>query len=87
MKKWIFFILVAILLNNPGLPAVADDTPDSGRTNLFNYPLLRMPLGTKPDYSNDKREGEETTEQRKAREKEAMDKKLDDAIKKAWEEK
>jgi hypothetical protein len=45
-----------------------------------------MPLGSKPD-SNDKKEGEETAEQRKAREKQMMDKKLDDAIKKAWEEK
>ena len=85
MKKWIFFVLAAIFLNCPVL-AGADDTPDAGRNTMFNYPLFTMPLG-KPDYKNDKKEEGETAEQKKQREKQMTDKKIDDAIKKAWEEK
>jgi hypothetical protein len=85
MRRCIFFVLVAILLNTPVVPVAAQDTtPDSGRTSLFNYPVFNMPIGMKPDYKNDKKEGEETSEQKKAKEKEMMDKKVDDAINKAW---
>jgi hypothetical protein len=88
MRRWIFFVLVAILLNNPVVPVAADNnTPDSGRTTMFDYPVFSMPIGTKPDYSKDKKDGEETSEQKKEKEKAMMDKKVDDAIKKAWEDK
>jgi hypothetical protein len=86
MKIWTISVLLSILLS---LPAVCDATDplDSGGARVYNYWFLEIPTGAgyegkAPESSAAKEEGEakpeETEEQKK------QDKKVDDAIKKAW---
>jgi len=65
--------LFLILLSYPAVSGVADDTFDPGRSNPFNFPLFKIPTRSNPDSGT-------------AKEKEKQDKKVDDAIKQAWEE-
>ena len=88
MKRWIIFVLFSILLTYPAVSGVADDTFEPGRSNPLNFPLFNILTGSNPDSGaakEKKEEGEARNDDKK--EKETRDKKVDDAIKKAWEEK
>ncbi|MGA2401406.1 MAG: hypothetical protein ABSG91_06840 [Syntrophobacteraceae bacterium] len=88
MKKWIMFVLFSILLSCPALSGAADDIFDPGKGTLFSYPFFKIPFGEDQD-SNVAREktGDGEVRNDPKKEKEIRDKKVDDAIKKAWEEK
>lgn len=88
MKIWTISVLLSILLS---LPAVCDATDplDSGAARIYNYWLLEIPTGSgseakASDSPASKEEGEAKSEETKEQEK--QDKKVDDAIKKAWGE-
>ena len=88
MKRWIVSVLLAIFLSAPAVSGAADDTFDPGRNTIFNFPFFKIPIGSNQDSktAEEKKEQEEVkNNQTKEREKE--DKKVDDAIRKAWEEK
>ena len=88
MKRWIVFVLFSILLGYLAVSGAGDDQLDPGRANPFNFPLLKVPIGSTPDSGAVKeKKGEGEARNDKKREKEILDKKVDDAIKKAWEEK
>jgi hypothetical protein len=89
MRRLVIFVLFSILLSYPALSAIAaDDTFDQGKTNPIALPFLQFPVGENYGY---KTAGDKTTEvDPKAEEKkknDILDKKVDEAIKKAWEEK
>ena len=87
MNRWIICVLLAIFLSSPAVSGAADDQLDTGRTTMFNFPFFKVPLGSNPDSKaagEKKEEGEARNNETK--EKERQDKKVDDAIKKAWEE-
>jgi hypothetical protein len=87
MKRWIIAVLLAIFLSSPVVSGAVDDPLDTGKANLFNVPFFKVPFGSNPD-SNDARDKKEegTASDNAAKEKEKQNKKVDDAIKKAWEE-
>jgi len=88
MKRWIIFVLLSILLGCPAVSGAADDTFDRGKDTTFTCPLFKIPFGSKSDSGSvreDRGETEARNDQRK--DKETLDKKVDDAIKRAWEEK
>jgi len=88
MKRWIIFILFAILLSYPVVSGAADDTFEPGKGTSFSYPFMKVPIDSVPDSSPamDKK-GEKEARNDDKKEKEIRDKKIDDAIKKAWGEK
>ncbi len=53
---------------------------------MFDVPFLKVPIGSKSDSNDANKENNEESDYKK-KEKEILDKKVDDAIKKAWEEK
>jgi hypothetical protein len=72
----------------PAISFGASDPSDSGRSSNFTYPLFQLPMGGDKPHSGTAREKKEVgaiDDEQKA--KEVRDKKVDDAIKKAWEEK
>jgi len=75
MKKWIMAVLVSMLLTYPIVSVLADDTSNSNNTSS----------SPGKHHRSKKQKNQESAEQKK--EKEALDRKVDDAIKKAWEEK
>jgi hypothetical protein len=80
--------LFLILLSYPAVSGVADDTVEPGRSNPLNFPLFNIRTGSNPDSGAAKEEKEEGVARNgDKREKQIRDKKVDDAIKKAWEEK
>jgi len=87
MKRWIISVLLAIFLSYPAVSAVADDPTDSGKTTIFGFPFLKIPIGSKADSkaADDKKDGAEARND-ETKEKEKQDKKVDDALKKAWGE-
>jgi hypothetical protein len=85
MKRWIVFILFSILLSYPAVSGAIDDTFDTGRTTMFNCPFLKVPIGD--GAAKDKKEDEQASHDDKKEKAAALDKKVDDAIKKAWGEK
>ena len=88
MKRWIIVVLLSVLLGYPAVSGAADDTFDRGRDTTFTCPLFKIPIGSKPDSGSVKEaRGEEETRNDEQKEKESLDKKVDDAIKKAWQEK
>ena len=87
MKRSIICTLFVILLICPAISAAADGPMDSGKTTTFNYPLFSLPLGGDTPHSDTAKEKKEVgaiDDEQKA--KEHRDKKVDDAIKKAWDE-
>ncbi|SPF39394.1 exported hypothetical protein [Syntrophobacter sp. SbD1] len=87
MKICILLVLLLILLNNPAVSSAAD-TLDPGNIRMFDLPFFKVPLGSGSDSGGAKAEkGEGEARNDEAKEKERLDKKVDDAIKKAWEEK
>ncbi|MGA2028032.1 MAG: hypothetical protein ABSH17_13345 [Syntrophobacteraceae bacterium] len=88
MKRWIIFILFSILLSYPAVPDAADNSFDPGKGTSFSYPFMQVPIDSPPDSGaakGEKGQGEARNDDKK--EKQIRDKKVDDAIKKAWEEK
>lgn len=88
MKRWMIPVLFSVLLCYPAVSDASDDITHSGQTLLLNYPLMTIPFGAGPDSkagSEKKAEGQHKYDEET--EKKMMDKKVDDAIKKAWEEK
>jgi len=86
MKIWTISVLLAIILSNPAVSAAAVDPLDSGATRLFNCWLLKIPTGSSHDSDaarEEKKQDEASPDETK--EKQKHDKKVDDAIKKAWE--
>ncbi len=80
MKRWIISVLFSILLAYPAVSVLADDTTGSGG-GASNQPSSSF---GKHRHSKKNRD-EESAEKKK--EKELRDKKVDDAINKAWQEK
>ena len=88
MKRWIIFVLLSILLGYPAVSGAVDDTFDRGRDTTFSYPIFKIPIGSKPDSTSvNEARGEAEAKNDEKKSKESLDKKVDDAIKKAWEEK
>jgi hypothetical protein len=87
MRRWIIAVLFSMLMSYPAVSGAADNTLDSGRSSLFNYPLMNIPIGegSSSGTNKDKKKDGEVSDQEK--EKKILDKKVDDAINKAWEEK
>lgn len=84
MNRWIISVLLTVFLSIPAVSGAADDQLDPGRTSLFNLPFVKIPIGSNLDSKDKKEEGQAKNNETK--EKEKQDKKVDDAIKKAWEE-
>jgi len=88
MKGWVILALLLIFLSYP-VSVVAEETQDSGKNSNFGLPVFKIPLGSTQNSSSasDKKGESETYTEKKQKQKEIEDKKVDDAIKKAWEEK
>ena len=80
MKRWIIAVFLSMLLAYPAALLLADGTPGSGGPGS-SYPSSGY--GKHRHSKNNK--DEESAEKKK--EKALLDKKVDDAIRKAWEEK
>jgi hypothetical protein len=86
MKILTISVLLGFFLYNPAVSGAATDPLDSGGARVFNYWLLEIPTGSTPDSKaagEEKKEGEASAEETK--QKKEHDKKVDDAIKRAWE--
>jgi hypothetical protein len=90
MKRWIIPVLFSILLGYLAPSTAADDSPAAGGGGPGSLPMLNFPFDPGgPDaglVKAQKGKTDITIEERKKKEQEAEDKKIDDAIKKAWEE-
>ncbi len=88
MRRWTLVVLFSIMLNALAAPPghAASDTPDSGKSMLLNVPLFKLPLGSDPDSGSGKgkKQEESRVKSEENKERDALDKKVDDAIKKAW---
>ena len=82
----ILSVLVSVLLSCPAVWAAVINTPDIGKGTLIDLQLLEVPIEANPPSSaaSGKNEGETKNDGKKEKE---LDKKVDDAIKKALEEK
>jgi len=88
MKRRIILVWFSILLGCLNVSGAGDDPLDPGRANPFDFPLLKVPIGSTPTSGAVKeKKGEGVARNDKKTEKDILDKKVDDAIKKAWEEK
>ena len=87
MKILIIFVLFLILLIYPTVSRAADDLTDSGKATLFNYPLMKIPIGEGSNSNAAKEQKAEGEASKEEKEKKISDKKVDDAIDKAWGEK
>ena len=88
MRRWILSVLFSILLSCPAVSGAAGDAPDLGKATLFDLQFFKLPIGASPPSNavgGKKEEGEAKSDESKA--KESLDKKVDDAINKAREEK
>ena len=88
MKRLILYALVSVLLNYSAVWAVTVDTPDFGKGTSIDLQLFEFPIEANPHsnvVSEKKEEGD--AKYYGGKEKEIQDKKVDDAIKKAWQEK
>jgi hypothetical protein len=86
MKIWIFSVLLSVLLSYSAVWAAAIDTPDFGKGTSIDLQLFKFQIGANPDSNavkEKKGEGEPANDENK--EKKVLDKKIDDAIKKALE--
>ena len=88
MKIWILSVLFSMLLSYSGVWAATIETPDIGKNTFIDLQLFEFPIGADPHsnvVSGKKEKGEAKYDGGK--EREMLDKKVDDAIKKALEEK
>ena len=88
MEIWILSVLLSVLLSYSAVWAAAIETPDFGKGTSIDLQLFTFPIEANPHsnvVSEKKEEGDAKYDGGK--EKEILDKKVDDAIKKALEEK
>jgi len=88
MKRLMLSALVSVLLNYSAVWAATVDTPDFGKGTSIDLQFFKFPIEVNPHsnvVSEKKEEGDAKYDGGK--EKEILDKKVDDAIKKALEEK
>jgi hypothetical protein len=88
MKRLMLSALVSVLLNYSVVLAATVDTPDFGKGISIDLQPFKFPIEANPHsnvVSEKKEEGDAKYDGGKA--KEILDKKVDDAIKKALEEK
>lgn len=84
MQRWAIAILFSALLTCPAVSALADGAINS----QFSFPTLTIPIGSDSHPSIDMgKKADEEEKMKEKKEKELRDKKIDDAIKKGWEEK
>ena len=86
MKRWIFSVLFSIFLGYPAVSCVAADVPDIGKGILLDFEFFRLPIGAIPDSNAAKEKKGEGEIRNGEKQEKILDKKVDDAIKKAWEE-
>jgi hypothetical protein len=88
MKRWTLAVSSAILLIHSTVWAAALETPNFGKGTSIDLELFKFPIEANPDsiaVKEKNREGEAARGEDK--EKKVLDKKVDDAIKKALEDK
>ncbi len=88
MKIRILSVSFSMLLSYSGVWAATLETPDIGKNTFIDLQLFEFPIGTSPHsnvVSGKKEKGE--AKYNGGKDKEMLDKKVDDAIKKALEEK
>jgi hypothetical protein len=88
MKRLMFSALVLVLLNHSAVWAATVDTPDFGKGTSIDLQLFQFSIEANPHsnvVSEKKEEGD--VKHDGGKEKKILDKKVDDAIKKALEEK
>jgi hypothetical protein len=83
MKRWIIFAVFSVFLSYPAVSDAGDSLFDTGKSTMFNYPFMQIPIGGTADPNKDKKDEKEAKKDPE-QEKKVMDKKVDDAIKKAW---
>ena len=86
MKRLMLSALVSVLLNYSVVWAATVDTPDFGKGTSIDLQLFKFPIEADP-HSNVVNEKKGETKYDGGKEEEMLDKKVDDAIKKALEEK
>lgn len=89
MKRWAVFILFFFLLGQSSESLAITDHFDRGQGTFLDIPLMKIPMGAGSESKGSSEKQGEGAEAKSVQEKqkENMDKKVDDAIKKAWEEK
>ncbi|MGO8945067.1 MAG: hypothetical protein ACLQJ7_15510 [Syntrophobacteraceae bacterium] len=88
MKRWIIFVLFAILLSYPAVSGAGDDTFAPGHGTSFGLPFMSLPIDSPPDSGDQKvKNADKEAKYDEQKQKEIRDKKIDDAIKQAWEQK
>jgi len=84
MQRWAIVILFSAILMCPVMSALADGALDCE----LNFPTLSVPLESASHSGSDvMKKPDEDAKMKEKKEKELRDKRVDDAIKKAWEEK
>ncbi len=95
MRRWVFAALLVLVTGYTGVSVAEDTTFDPGRSTRVTIPILKIPFGAiqDPDDAKNKEEvpklrekdkKEKTEEEIKEEKRQAaLDKKVDDAIKKA----
>lgn len=90
MKRWVIAVLFSMVMCIPAVAAAEDTTFDPGRGTRIEVPLFEIPFGAntgsgtikkKDDTSQPKEKDLQAKKEEKA--KAALDKKVDDAIKRA----
>lgn len=91
MQIWVIAVLFSLVTSCPVASVAAESPVDSGRATRFSIPLLEIPFGSSRD--SDAAKKKEETPKLKEKDKEAktekkekseIDKKIDDAINRAW---
>ena len=88
MTRWIVPVSFAIFLSYSTAWGATVETPNFGKGTSIDLKLFTLPLDENPDCKNvkeKKREGEPANDESKG--KKALDRKVDDAIRKALEDK
>ena len=79
-------VLFAILLSYPAVSGAVGG--DLGKATLFDLQFFELPIGANPHSDAvDEKNGEREAKRGEQKDKKILDKKVDDAIKKAFEEK
>jgi hypothetical protein len=91
MKRWGIAVLFSIVTSCPTVSVADDNFFNPGRSTGYAFPITTIPFGSSLDSDAAKKkhdapkmgEKDEGTK-RKEKEKAIIDKKIDDAINKAW---
>ncbi|MFZ0944884.1 MAG: hypothetical protein WB930_14355 [Syntrophobacteraceae bacterium] len=86
MKICVLSVVFWMLLSYSAVWAVTIETPDIGKNTFIDLQLFKFPIKADP-HSNVVSEKKGETKYDGGKEEEMLDKKVDDAIKKALEEK